>query len=179
MRRKDAANPGRPAGNVYLIALFVMLALLLIGLGLIYVTQTEMMIGANERTVQRTFYAAESGLAMAAARLLVSHDKQPESILLNDAPPTGARIRTRIELAPVYPIADPPCEYCQINNDGEYKSRSYHRVNHAVTVRATLVGPFDELVAQKRLSDMIDLQPWPDRLPPVDVTEEEKASVEF
>lgn len=182
MRHRIAMSPrraDRSAGSVYLIALFVLLALTLIALGLSFVTQTEMMIGANERIIQRTFYAAESGVAMATARILVSHDKSSESILMDDASSTAAEVRTRIDLAPVYPLADPPCEYCQINNDGEYRSRAYRRVNHGVTVQATLVGPNDELVAQKRLSDMIDVQPWPESLPPVDVTDEEKASVEF
>jgi len=42
-------------------------SLTILALSLALVTQTEVQVGSNERTVTRTFYAADSGLGIAAA----------------------------------------------------------------------------------------------------------------
>ena len=38
------------------------------------VTQTEILIGANDRIVEKTFYAAESGLDLSISRALANGD---------------------------------------------------------------------------------------------------------
>ena len=162
-------------GSAFLIALIALLVLTMLGISLSFVTQTEMLVGATERISERVFYSAESGLSIAAARVLVSHDKTSAKILLNDidehAGFTGVPLRSEIELAPVVPVAAPPCNYCQINNDGEYRTNSYFKVNHAITSRASLVGPGSAaddkpVLARKILTTMLDVQPWSDILPP-------------
>lgn len=174
-RRFLAGHRASQDGSAFLVALIALLVLTMLGLSLSFVTQTEMLVGATERITQRVFYGAESGISIAAARVLVSHDKRSVSVLLNDATNhasfTGVPLRSQVELAPVVPVAAPPCNYCQINSEGEYKTNSYFKVNHAITVRASLVGPKPTLgdrpvLAQKMLSTMIDVQPWSDYLPP-------------
>ena len=56
-------------GSAYIITLMVMFALTVIGLGLSLVSQTEMLVGSQERTIQRNFYAADSGLSTALANV--------------------------------------------------------------------------------------------------------------
>jgi len=157
-------------GSAYLIALMVLLVVTVIGLGLAFVTQTEFLIGSNERVSQRIFYSAESGLAVAIARALVSGDKKYALVQWEDPPDytNALMLKTQLEIFPVIPIAAPPCSYCEINNEFAYGNRAYYRVTHAITVRASLVGPGDAVVAQKLLSDMIEVQPWPDATPPSD-----------
>ena len=58
----------REAGSVYVIALLVLLILTIVGLALSLVTQTERLLGANDRITQRVFYAADSGTAVSTAR---------------------------------------------------------------------------------------------------------------
>ena len=48
----------RSEGGAYAAALLALAVLSAIGLALIDVTETEVRIGANERSVQRTFYVA-------------------------------------------------------------------------------------------------------------------------
>ncbi len=58
------------AGSAYVIVLLILLLLTIFGLGLVVVTQTERQIGANQRDASRTFYAADSGIAISAGWLL-------------------------------------------------------------------------------------------------------------
>jgi Tfp pilus assembly protein PilX len=64
----------RSSGSVFVIALLTMLALTFLALSLSVVTSTEAALGANDRMLQRTFYAADTGLAVIAARYLVKSD---------------------------------------------------------------------------------------------------------
>ena len=174
IKRAGRAARRRERGSAYLIALMVLLVVTVIGLGLAFVTQTEFLIGSNERVSQRIFYAAESGLAIATARALVAGDKSFLLVQWEDPPDytNALKLKTRLEIFPVMPIAAPPCSYCEINNEFAYGNRSFYRVTHAMTVRASLIGPGnpgeEPVVAQKLLSDMIEVQPWPDATPPAD-----------
>ncbi|MEM9406166.1 MAG: pilus assembly PilX N-terminal domain-containing protein, partial [Acidobacteriota bacterium] len=60
----------REEGSAYIITLMVMFALTVIGLGLSLVSQTELLVGSQERSIQRNFYAADSGLNAALAAVL-------------------------------------------------------------------------------------------------------------
>jgi len=78
-----ASNPSAPArrrarrgeaGSAYMIVLLVLVVLTILALSLAFLTQTEVQIGGNERVTNRVFYAAESGIAAATARALVTAD---------------------------------------------------------------------------------------------------------
>ena len=62
---------------MFLVALIALSVLTLIGLSLAMVTETEMIMGANEWVVTETHFAAEAGLNVAMAQLLVTADPSP------------------------------------------------------------------------------------------------------
>lgn len=176
MRRKiqDLLRRGagrRSEGSAFILTLMVLIVLTILGLSLTFATQTEMVVGSNERVTQRAFYAAESALHLAIARTLADRDKRSYFVEIQDIPAynpgdpilnAGWLLRSRLEIATVHPVADPPCEYCQINDEYNYPSNAYYKVSHAVTVRASLVGANGEVVAQKVITDMISVEPWDD-----------------
>ena len=49
-------------GSAYIVTLLALVVLTILALALAMVTQTEVQVGANEKTINRTFYAADSGL---------------------------------------------------------------------------------------------------------------------
>ena len=157
----------RQDGGAYAMALMALLVLTLLSLTLVGFTQTELVLGANQRVKERVFYAAESGIAIASARALVANDRSSNTILFDDTPQapegvTSPRVPQlhRIEISPFYPILDVPCNFCEINGAGTYREASFRKVNHAVTVRASQVGTGGEVLAQATLSTMIEFQPW-------------------
>jgi hypothetical protein len=160
-RRSAVRRPGEEDGSAYIIALLVLLILTLLGLHLSLVTQTEILIGANDRIVEKTFYAAESGLDLSVARALadgdfdaVFHERVRSEI------DTGQRveIRERVSSSPFFCVGDAPCNLCSIN-----QGRNYARRNHVLSVNAvrdgiTPSGPDVELAA-KSLTSMVDVEP--------------------
>lgn len=153
---------GRQRGSAYLVALLALVVLTIVGLALALVTQTELELGSNERTLNRVFYAADSGISTSIARALVTKDTTGRTIVFPE-PPEDNRIVTfeeRVETSPFYPILDSPCNLCEINDAGSYASRAYRKTTYAVTSRATRQGgAADTLVAEKTLSAMVDVQP--------------------
>ncbi len=158
----SAHNPQRnpEAGSAYLMVLMALVVLTILGLTLVLITQTEMDIGSNERTVQRVFYEADSGMAVAAARVLVTNEHRPIDLML-DEPGALLDFNTKVEIAPVVPLSDSPCNLCEINNAGTYNERAFRRINHAVTSVATRQqGTDGALLGQKVVSSMMEVQPW-------------------
>jgi Tfp pilus assembly protein PilX len=148
------------SGSSYVIVLLILLVLSVIALSLTFVTTIEMRIGANERSLQRTFAAAESGIGMAAARMLVTNDYSEGSFSINaDADGTApAWKRSGVEIGPVMPLIEAPCRLCEINNSGTYGAATYSRVHVAATTRGRrpgLAGKDD----QRLLSATLDVQP--------------------
>lgn len=148
------------AGSSYVIVLLVLLVLSVIALSLTFITTVEMRIGANERSLQRTFAAAESGIGMAAARILVTNDYSDGSFSINtdatgSAPPWK---RTGVEIGPVSPLIEAPCRLCEINNSGTYGAATYSRALVAVSSRGQRpsVGGSNE---ERLLTATLDMQP--------------------
>jgi type IV pilus assembly PilX-like protein len=156
-----ALRRGSESGSAYLMALLLLVVLTLLGLALVTMTQTEMEIGSNDRTIQRVFYEAESGIAIGTARFLVAGDYRPITLTLDEA---GASLgfKSKLDLAPVVPLADAPCNLCEINNAGTYNEKAYRRIENIVTATATRTTALDPNtpLAQKTLSAMIEVQPW-------------------
>ena len=160
---RPAPRPGpRPQrGSAYLVTLLALVVLTIVGLSMSLLTQTEMQIGANERTVQRVFYAADSGISAATARAVMTFDYSPRTYdLKDDDTPAALNLRQEVDVSPFVPLLTSPCNMCEINRAGQYGTQSYYRVNHGVTVTATRRGLNDEVLAQKSLSAMVDVQPW-------------------
>jgi hypothetical protein len=184
-------TPSRERGSAYLVVLFALVILTLLGLSLVLVTQTEMQIGTNERIGNRAFYAADSGVGLATARVLVSADHRSEFYILRDEPRPATTTRTGelVELSPFYPILDAPCALCSINQGSEFLE-----MNHAVNVQASRIAwdgsgdPDDDeivlrrnVLGQKNIGVMIDIQPWqptPEAFQAL-VVEEDREKIKF
>lgn len=170
-------NPSRPAvsasrgeaGSAYIVVLLVLVVLAIFGIALSMITQTEMQIGSNERTINRVFYAADAGIELAIARAIVTADHTPQTFTYTDS---GANLvngklemGTRVEVSAFHPIQVTACNLCEINNIGTYQDKAFYKVNHAVTARAsrfaTLTAGNDRTpLAQKTISAMVEIQPF-------------------
>lgn len=158
MPRPALPTRRRERGSAYILALLALLVVSVLGFSLVFITQTEMEIGSNERTIQRIFYGAESGLAIASARILVTSDHRP-TVVEFEEPGSTLAIVQRLEVAPAVPIYDAPCNLCEINNIGTYQEKAYRKINNALTVRASrVVG--SRTLATKTVASMLELQPW-------------------
>jgi Tfp pilus assembly protein PilX len=161
------------AGSAYMAVLLVLVILTIFGLALSLITQTEMQVGSNERTLARTFYAADAGIEMATAKALVTSDHAAQNFFYTD---TGKLLKSagaldlgsNVEVTAFLPVQDVPCNLCEINNtDGSstYANRSYSKVNHVVTATASRFATIDAgststPIAQRTISAMVEVQPF-------------------
>lgn len=58
------------SGSAYIVTLLALVVLTILALTLVLVTQSEVQIGGNERTVNRLFYSADSVLSLSANKVL-------------------------------------------------------------------------------------------------------------
>lgn len=151
------------SGSAYLAALMVLILLSVIGISLSLVTQTEMRIGANEKAIERSFYAADSGIDLATAQTLVARRPAWSEIYVLDDPAKAnlLRLEQMVDVSPFFPIAFSPCNLCDVNNAGEYGSKKFQRANHAVTSTAVRRVPgTTNPIAEKSVTAMVEFQPW-------------------
>lgn len=158
-------------GSAYVTVLLALVVLTILALALAMVTSTEVQVGANERLTNRTFYAADSGLGMAAAEALARGRYEPIAVVLNETAAGGSRVADLVQVQPLVPVQIVRCDWCPANDDGVPE---FWKVNHAATATARRVSwtgaglpPADaEVHASKTLSAMFEFQPWP--TPPVE-----------
>jgi hypothetical protein len=152
------------AGSAYVVALLVLVVLTIIGLALTLVTQSEVQIGAYERTTNRSFYATDSGISIAtSATLWQSNDKNLRFMLNTTQQDTGTTPATtfadEITVMPMSQIHWQNCNLCQINIDQPYKF-----VVHMAQSSTDRIGidPSNNAVpiTAKYLSTMVGIQPW-------------------
>jgi len=159
----------REQGSAYVIALLVLVVLTLLGLSLALVSSTEQQVGFNERMIQRTFYAADSGIGLMAAKILVNNDfragipgdENNGEYEINAGPgPLSTLVRNRVTLSPAIPLVEAPCTLCEINNAGSYRENAFVRINVAVTTRGERVS-FDgsQVLATNLIAANLDIQP--------------------
>lgn len=174
MRPRETPSAPTPpsraeAGSAYLVAILALVVLTIAGLSLALITQTEMQIGANEKMIERSFYAADSGIALSTARTLVERrGAWSELYEIPDPEGYGLRLEHLVDVSPFYPIATAPCNLCDVTNAGQYGSKNYQRTNHAVTSTAVRRVPGTQgHLAERSLAAMTEFQPWellPDQL---------------
>ncbi len=171
-----AAPPTGPreAGSAYIVALLALIVLTLVGLALALITQTEMQIGANERTIQRVLYHADSGIAAATAKALVTGDYGGVIFTVPESPGFESEITT----TRLHPILDGPCNFCSINQGSEF-----FQINHAVgatAFRGGLAGLADPIPqAEKTVATMVEVQPWERSIAAANATPEELEKIHF
>lgn len=165
------------AGSAYVITLLALVVLTILALSLALITQTEVQVGSNERTVSRMFYSADSGLGVAVAEALLVNNNPDNptlpgsrTVLLNKVSVgAGSSLSTnvadRVTISAFVPIQYVRCDLCQ-SEEGKQK---FWRVNHAVSANAERIAwtgsgapPADAtLLGQKTLSAMFQFEPWP------------------
>jgi Tfp pilus assembly protein PilX len=158
------------AGSAYVITLLALVVLTILALSLALVTQTEVQVGANEKTVNRTFYAADSGLEIALAEMLANHKYDGLTVILNkvsvgaEGNPLTANVADRVTISPSAIINRVPCNWCPAN---EGSNQQYYSVTLAVSSTAQRVAwsgsgdpPADATVlGQKTVSAMFQIEP--------------------
>jgi hypothetical protein len=150
-------------GSAYLVALTALVVLSILGISVSLVTQTEIVASSQERILERTFYAAESGLEVAIAKALgEGHFGSTEHVAARTELEQGnlMNVRERVQSSPFFCLGDTPCHLCSVN-----QGTLYVRRNHLVAANATRAGvdpggaeiPF----GRKSLSAHIDVEPMP------------------
>ncbi len=168
------------SGSAYIVTLLALVVLTILALALAMVTQTEVQVGANEKTINRTFYAADSGLGVAAAEALTNARYNGLTVILNRTyePLTNHSTADRVTISSFVPILLVRCNWCPANEAGLPK---FWNVQHAVSATAERIGwngngapPSDAtLLGQKSLSTTFSFQPW--TTPPVESLPEGEA----
>lgn len=179
----DAQEPIRraprgEAGSAYVVALMALVVLTILGLALAFITQTEVQVGANEKTANRTFYAADAGIEVAAAQALASNRYTPTTIVLNQTAVGDARAADRVRISQITPVLRVRCDWCPSNYQGLPKFYAVHNALTATSERITWTGSDDppavaNLLGSKTLSVMYEFSPMPD--PPVDAARDNEA----
>jgi Tfp pilus assembly protein PilX len=151
----------REEGSAYLIALMALFLLTILGISVSLVTQTEVLSSSQERIIERTFYAAESGLEASIARALGEGDfRAIEHVATRSELEQGAlmRVQERIKSSPFFCMGDTPCNLCSINQGSQYVRR-----NHMVAVNATRAGVTSDgteiPVGRKSISAQVNVEP--------------------
>jgi Tfp pilus assembly protein PilX len=153
-------------GSAYIVALLALAVLTILGLALVMITGTEAQVGTNERTVTRTFYSADSGVALAAAKALAAGDYRGSTVILNQTTIGNTTVADRVRLANLVTTLAVPCDWCPYNDDGVPEFWKVHHVATAVAERVGWTGggappPDAKVLSRKTTSSMFEFQPWP------------------
>lgn len=148
----------REAGSAYILVLLVLVVLTILGLSLSFMTQTELQIGSNERVITRVFYAADSSLDASLSTMVSAYrDYGPRTYVLKE-PGTvpGLDFKSVVDVSALVPVSIDPCNLCEINKG------QYQRFTQVVTAVATrYAGSDTKPLAQKTLTEMFSVEPWP------------------
>jgi len=157
-RSPRAARPAGENGSAYLFALLVLLVLTVIGLSLAIVTQSEVQIGAAERTGVRVFYSSDAAIRVQLSGLFFDLT-QPRDFKLHDTTTIGsAAIDDTIHASAFYPLYAGPCPLCDVNTG----NNRHWAINHIVTARtqrSSTVGAIQTLYAEKTITSMYAVSP--------------------
>jgi hypothetical protein len=158
---RGGARAGR--GSAYLFTLMVLVILTIAGLALSLITQTEQQLGANERSMLTTFYAADSGVAIGTARAVAINVHDPLTVITDRKLVGTSQLANQILISPFQQILPMPCNYCEITQGFQYVN-----VNHAVNATSRRLAwgnealpPADSRVlGRASVGSMIELSPW-------------------
>lgn len=157
-RSTQASGPGPEEGSAYLAVLMLLVVLTILGLSLSVVTQTEVIIGGNEKQSTRQLYQAESAAQLAIVAKLVDGNTTKKMMILarRDQAMFGGTtsIGDRVCTSQLYPDHVGPSELSTINI-GKIDQVS---AQFGVTARALRHGG-DELAARRELGSLVSLDP--------------------
>lgn len=124
MRRSLSHTGHGERGSAYLATLLVLVVLTALGLSLMFLTQIESEIGATERAIHRTFYAADSGVAAAVARKM-SGGSGPFQFGMNGDAVGSLHRGDQVDVGNFFPVRIGFCNLCTANSGGEF-----HRIDY-------------------------------------------------
>lgn len=152
-RREPKSAEG---GSAYVVTLLVLFVLTIVGLSLTLVTQTEMLVGSQDRTTQRVFYSSDAGLqAQLAATLATLRQRELNYEVVANG------LRDRVEVSIPVPLDEQPCYLCELNED---EDPPFMRVPFAITSEASRVGVDaggnpEQVLARQTVSVMVEFTP--------------------
>jgi Tfp pilus assembly protein PilX len=161
LAHRSSSRSSGESGSAYVLVLLVLLVLTLLGLVLAFITQSEVEVGANERTVNRVFYGAEAGVTAAVTNLLIANDRTAQNLTFMD--PGSTTLGTHVAIPNMAEVNSGPCNLCEINQGSDYQS-----ITHDVQVTATRFGVdshgTETVLATKNLELMVVFQPFREAL---------------
>ncbi|HKI03711.1 MAG TPA: PilX N-terminal domain-containing pilus assembly protein [Thermoanaerobaculia bacterium] len=147
------------AGSAYVLTLIVLLVLTLLGLVLALITQSEVEVGANERTINRAFYGAEAGITASVTSFLFNNSRAGNDLTFMD--PGSTIFGTHVEVSPMVQLNVGPCNMCEVNQNTQY-----FNITHQIESEASRFGIDSDgnetILARKSLEMMVVIQPIQD-----------------
>ena len=147
-------------GSAYLFVLLALLVLTIIGMSVVVITQTEVQIGAAEKTVTRVLYGADAGARIQLAQKMVGNEgRKTRYNFLADVVAVGATLTEDVDTSPILVAYKGDCNLCTINEDSENKKAAINFVTNAQGRRIGVAGSATTPQANKLVSIMYFVQP--------------------
>jgi Tfp pilus assembly protein PilX len=151
-----AHNSSKESGSAYILVLMVLLVLTLLGLVLAFITQSEVEMGANERSINRVFYGAEGGISAEVTNLLIANDHSAQDLTFMD--PGSTTLGTQVVIPVAQDVNTGPCNLCEINQGSDFQA-----ITHGIQATATRFsldgGGTKTVLGTKNLELMVECQP--------------------
>lgn len=157
---------GRQRGSAYLLALVALVLLTGLGLAVSQMAQTERLLGGGEAALADALAGAESGLELAATRMVLAESAAPLELLMNRRT-ASAGTESAVRVTASAPVAARlhPCNLCELNPADE--GARIYRVEYVVEAGGERIvwragGEADEgeRRAVRAVDGMFALQPW-------------------
>jgi len=160
--RRLPGTPHGERGSAYLFVLLALLVLTVIGLSVAVITQTEVQIGAAEKTVTRVLYGGDAGARVQLAQKMVRNSGEKTRYnFLPDVVVAGASFSEDVDTAPILVAYHGDCNLCTMNEDSENRMAIVNFVTNAQGRRIGVAGGVDVPQANKLISIMYLVQPHP------------------
>lgn len=166
MKRPNASRTGE-RGSAFVIALLVLVILTILGLSLAFITSGEVEVAKNERQINRVFYTADSGVAVAAARAMFNIGTPVDVDFTDKAGLPTAGVRNTTSLPAAVLINQTLCDLCSVGNDIEYGDVVYKKVTRVLTSEAKRVDDAKSAVlGRKKVVATLEMLPMQESVAP-------------
>jgi hypothetical protein len=168
--RSSAPSSGQ-AGSAYIVTLLALVILTILVLTLTLVTQSEVAIGGTEKTTNRAFYAADSGLGFGPPKI-VAGDTATDTFIFNRMViglpgPSQSNLADRVTVDPPVCVGKTYADWSQ----AEKKDIKFINAFYLLGSKSERIGwtgdivPDDttpvQILASKSIEEQLDLQPAP------------------
>ncbi|REJ82645.1 MAG: hypothetical protein DWQ36_12720 [Acidobacteria bacterium] len=158
----------REEGSAYVLTLMILLVLTVVGLSLTLVTQTEVLVGDQERVIQRVFYAAEGGLNLGLSNTLNYNLNQVEYEMRSEFDVSGSsgklNVADQVQVTGFVPVGSAVCPLCEENVGQErFKSILFTATSQATRNLVDMSGDDDVPLARKAMTYMVQTYPTDER----------------